>query len=107
MRARLPKHRPPSFSWPEGKQAALSLSFDDARPSQVDAGTALLDRLGTKVTFYVVPSRVEARLAGWKAAVASGHEIATTLSTILARATFPGLVTTRSSRIRSIRCATN
>ena len=67
---------PPSFSWPEGNQAALSLSFDDARPSQVDAGTALLDRLGTKVTFYVVPSRVQARLPGWKAAVASGHEIA-------------------------------
>ena len=64
------------FSWPEGNQAALSLSFDDARTSQVDGGTALLDRLGAKVTFYVVPSRVEERLAGWKAAVKSGHEIA-------------------------------
>ena len=66
----------PSFSWPEGKQAALSLSFDDARPSQVDGGIALLGRYGAKVTFYVVPSRVEERLPGWKAAVESGHEIA-------------------------------
>jgi hypothetical protein len=31
------------FTWPEGKQIAISLSFDDARASQVDAGTALLD----------------------------------------------------------------
>ncbi len=65
-----------SFSWPDGNQAALSLSFDDSRTSQVDGGTALLNRLGVKVTFYVVPSRVEERLPGWKAAVASGHEIA-------------------------------
>ena len=30
-----------TFAWPEGKQIAISLSFDDARASQVDAGTAL------------------------------------------------------------------
>ena len=64
-----------TFKWPDGKLAAVSLSFDDARPSQVDVGTALLDRYGIKVTFFVVPSGVERRLAGWKKAVASGHEI--------------------------------
>jgi hypothetical protein len=32
-----------AFSWPEGKQAAVSLSFDDARESQVIVGTNLLD----------------------------------------------------------------
>lgn len=64
------------FSWPDGKKAALSLSFDDARASQVDGGTVLLDRLGAKVTFYVVPESVERRLAGWRKAVAGGHEIA-------------------------------
>jgi peptidoglycan-N-acetylglucosamine deacetylase len=65
----------PAFVWPEGKQLALSLSFDDARPSQVDAGTALLDQYGAKATFYVVPATVEKRLAGWKQAAAKGHEI--------------------------------
>lgn len=65
-----------SFKWPEGKRVALSLSFDDARASQVEGGTALLDRFGVKATFYVVPSSVERRLEGWKKAVASGHEIA-------------------------------
>lgn len=64
------------FKWPDGKRVALSLSFDDARASQVEGGTALLDRLGVKATFYVVPSSVEKKLDGWKKAVASGHEIA-------------------------------
>ncbi len=64
-----------TFTWPEGKQIAISLSFDDARASQVDAGTALLDQYGVKATFYVVPNSVKQRLGGWKKAVASGHEI--------------------------------
>jgi len=64
-----------TFAWPEGKQIAISLSFDDARASQVDAGTALLDQYGVKGTFYVVPNSVRQRLEGWKKAVASGHEI--------------------------------
>ena len=64
-----------SFAWPEGKQAALSLSFDDARMSQVDSGTALLDQFGIKATFFVVPSSVEERIDGWRQAVANGHEI--------------------------------
>ena len=64
-----------TFLWPEGKKIALSLSFDDARASQVDAGTALLDQYGVKGTFYVVPNAVKQRLEGWKKAVAGGHEI--------------------------------
>jgi peptidoglycan/xylan/chitin deacetylase (PgdA/CDA1 family) len=64
-----------NFTWPEGKRAALSLSFDDARQSQVDVGVALLDKHKVKATFYVVPSAVELRLEGWKKVVASGHEI--------------------------------
>ena len=64
-----------SISWPEGKRAAVSLSFDDGRLSQIDAGMALLDRYGVKATFFVLPSAVEQRLDGWKQAVAAGHEI--------------------------------
>ncbi len=64
-----------AFTWPEGKRTAVSLSFDDARMSQVDKGTALLDQYGTKATFYVVPSAVKQRLEGWKKAAANGHEI--------------------------------
>ncbi len=61
--------------WPEGKRAAISLSFDDARPSQVDVGVPLLHRYGVKATFYVTPSRLKQRLTDWKRAVAEGHEI--------------------------------
>lgn len=64
-----------NFTWPQGKEAAISLSFDDGRYSQVEGGTTLLDSLHVKATFYVVPSSVEARLEGWKKAVTSGHEI--------------------------------
>jgi peptidoglycan/xylan/chitin deacetylase (PgdA/CDA1 family) len=66
---------PPAFAWPHGKRAAVCLSFDDARPSEIDYGLPLLDKLGIRVTFYVVPSNVEKRLDGWKRAVAAGHEI--------------------------------
>jgi peptidoglycan/xylan/chitin deacetylase (PgdA/CDA1 family) len=65
-----------SFQWPEGKRAAVSLSFDDGRESQIDMGLPLLKRLGLKVTFYVNPAAVEKRLHGWKQAAADGHEIA-------------------------------
>ena len=66
----------PAFKWPDGKQVALSLSFDDARTSQIEGGAALLDRYGVKATFYVVPPTVERRLDGWKKVAAAGHEIA-------------------------------
>ena len=63
------------WSWPDGKKAALSLTFDDARESQVTQGTALLDKHGVKATFYVVPERMKPAIEGWKDAVRNGHEI--------------------------------
>src|SRR5689334_14205804 len=65
-----------AFRWPEGRRAAMSLTFDDGRASQVDAGLAVLKKAGVKVTFFVNPGAVERKLAGWKQAVADGHEIA-------------------------------
>ncbi len=65
----------PGFPWPEGKRMALSLSFDDARTTNVKQGTDLFDQYGVRVTFYVVPSNVQKDLPGWKKAVASGHEM--------------------------------
>lgn len=61
--------------WPEGKRVALSLSFDDARLSQVDVGTKLFDEYGVKATFFVLTSSVSKRLDAWKQAIANGHEI--------------------------------
>jgi len=63
------------FHWPEGKCAAVSLTFDDGRPSQVDCGLPILDRHGVKATFYIVPRALPLRPTEWKRAVANGHEI--------------------------------
>jgi peptidoglycan-N-acetylglucosamine deacetylase len=64
------------FHWPDGHRAAVSLSFDDARLSQIDTGLPLFKRLGVKVTFFVEPRDVQERMEGWKQAVIDGHEIA-------------------------------
>jgi peptidoglycan/xylan/chitin deacetylase (PgdA/CDA1 family) len=68
-------HAQDSFNWPEGKEMALSLTWDDARPSQVQIGTDILNQYGTKATFYVLPGPVYDELSGWKKAVKTGHEI--------------------------------
>ncbi len=64
-----------TFKWPEGKKMALSLTFDDARLSQIDKGIPLLDRYNVKATFYVSPGSMMQRLDGWKKAVKTGHDI--------------------------------
>jgi beta-glucosidase len=63
------------IKWPNGAKMAISLSFDDARLSQIDKGIPLLDKYQVKGTFYVSPYRLKERLEGWKQAVANGHEI--------------------------------
>ncbi len=62
------------FPWPNGIRGAVSLTFDDARLSQVDRLIPILDRFGVKATFYVSPDNMAQRLDGWKKAVRSGHE---------------------------------
>ena len=71
------KDRPdsPLFKFPEGKRCALSLSFDDGRPSQIENGVPLFERYGVKATFYVNPDSVKKNPEGWKQAAAKGHEI--------------------------------
>jgi hypothetical protein len=64
-----------NFHWPEGKRAAISLSFDDARASQVSRGIPILDEYGVKATFFVLVEPMGKQLDGWKKAVANGHEI--------------------------------
>ena len=63
------------FRWPEGKQIAISITFDDARLSQPDTGLEVLRRGGAKATFYLSPGAAKQRMEGWKKAVAAGHEI--------------------------------
>ena len=68
-----PKDQP--FTWFEGKRCAVSLTFDDARLSQIDAGIPLLNKHEVKATFYISPHSFLKRKDGWIAAVKTGHEI--------------------------------
>jgi beta-glucosidase len=68
-------HEKSEFQWPEGKKMGLSLTFDDARLSQIDNGIPLLDKYGVKATFYLSPDNLIKRLDGWKKAVRNGHDI--------------------------------
>ena len=65
----------PEFQWPNGKKMALSLTFDDARLSQIDKGIPLLDKYSVKATFYLSPDNMVQRLDGWKKAISNGHDI--------------------------------
>ncbi len=65
----------PHFIWPEGKKMAVSLTFDDARDSNLEQGLPLFDEYGVKATFFIVPSSVERNLEAWKKAAKNGHEM--------------------------------
>jgi peptidoglycan/xylan/chitin deacetylase (PgdA/CDA1 family) len=64
-----------NFFWPPNKQMALSLTFDDAKVSQIDSGIPILNKYNVKGTFYVSPDNLGVRLQEWKDVVKNGHEI--------------------------------
>ena len=42
--------------WPDGYTGALSLTFDDGRPDQIQKAVPILNDLGFKGTFYICPN---------------------------------------------------
>jgi peptidoglycan/xylan/chitin deacetylase (PgdA/CDA1 family) len=70
---------PPSgFAWPNGAQAAASLTYDDTLTSQLDNAMPVLDRLGLKMTYFLITNQLgsAALRARYADALASGHELA-------------------------------
>ena len=66
----------PKFSWPQGQQCAVSLSYDDALPVHTDAVAPLLSAKGLTATFNVCANRgFTERTAAWKQVAALGHEL--------------------------------
>ncbi|HEX4181530.1 MAG TPA: polysaccharide deacetylase family protein [Caulobacteraceae bacterium] len=63
-------------AWPDGRAAAVSLTYDDGLDSQLDNAVPQLDALGLKATFFVTGENMDARLADWVALGKRGHEIA-------------------------------
>jgi peptidoglycan-N-acetylglucosamine deacetylase len=60
---------------PSAARVALSLSFDDARDTQLDSALPILDAYGLRATFFVLPEAMARRRSDWQAAVEKGHEI--------------------------------
>lgn len=62
--------------WPQGFQAAVSLTFDDGVPSQLQHAVPLLNQHGLRGTFYINPEAdYRERFAPWKDCAREGHEI--------------------------------
>jgi len=66
---------PPQFVWPQRTRAAVTLSWDDARASQLDVGMSVLNASAVRATFYLNPAAVVPRAEGWRKAVLQGHEM--------------------------------
>jgi peptidoglycan/xylan/chitin deacetylase (PgdA/CDA1 family) len=64
-----------AFKWPDGVRAAVSLSFDDARESQLKTGVPLFERYNTAVTFYLTAQDIGSNGPAWRKAAALGHEM--------------------------------
>ena len=79
-----------TFAWPDGKTAAVSLTYDDGLDGQLAHAIPLLDAKGIKATFFIssfsgvdhdwalpsATSQLNARQQAWLAAAGKGHEIA-------------------------------
>ncbi|MEW6359871.1 MAG: polysaccharide deacetylase family protein [Planctomycetota bacterium] len=70
------------FQWPKSEagkecEGAVTLSFDDGRPSQWEIAIPLLTERGLRATFYVPAreDRLHTHSEVWRAAVAQGHEV--------------------------------
>jgi peptidoglycan-N-acetylglucosamine deacetylase len=73
------------FTWPDGAEGALSLTFDDGLGSHHEIAIPMLERHELRATFYVNPVGIEddgaldapwrERLERWRRASELGHEI--------------------------------
>src|SRR5690606_41321149 len=66
-----------AFAWPQGQRAAVSLSYDDTLPTQLDVAIPALDRHGLKGSFYLTLAAepMRERLDAWRAAARNGHAL--------------------------------
>jgi peptidoglycan/xylan/chitin deacetylase (PgdA/CDA1 family) len=62
-------------AWPEGRKAAIVLTYDDAAPTHLNNAVPQLDEAGLKGTFFLNARFGEADVPRWRAAAANGHEL--------------------------------
>lgn len=80
------------FDWPDGKKAAIALTYDDTLDSHLDNALPALDRHGFKATFYLTLERAgfATRADEWRAAAQNGHELGNHTIFHPCRASLPG-----------------
>lgn len=61
--------------WPNGKKAAVVLTYDDGLDSQLNIAIPQLDTFGFKGTFYIYGYLPENRFDAWKKVSEKGHEL--------------------------------
>ena len=66
-----------SPAWAASGQALVSLSYDDALPSQLDIAFPALQRHGLRASFYptLAAETMSRRLADWRRVAVAGHEL--------------------------------
>jgi peptidoglycan/xylan/chitin deacetylase (PgdA/CDA1 family) len=66
------------FNWPQGKRAAVSLTYDDAVPSQRRNAARQLEAAGLPGTFFLTGTSqdLKAHRSEWQNLLSSGHELA-------------------------------
>lgn len=63
-------------TWPDGKRAAVVLTYDDTLVSQLDIAMPALDAAGLKGTFFLIGSKITPeQIVRWRSAAAEGHEL--------------------------------
>jgi hypothetical protein len=64
--------------WPDGKKAAVSITYDDGWPSQLDLAIPQLEKRGIRGTFFITPGIpfVNERRADWRRVFENSHEVA-------------------------------
>jgi peptidoglycan-N-acetylglucosamine deacetylase len=63
------------ITWPDGKVAAIVLTYDDALPSQLDIALPQLDAARFKGTFFLDGDITTEDMRRWRLAAAGGHEL--------------------------------
>ena len=61
--------------WPEGKRAAIVLTYDDAMRSQLDVAVPQLAAAGFKATFFLSGGMAPDYMRRWRAVQRAGHEL--------------------------------
>ena len=90
-----------SSPWPDGMTGAVSLSFDDGSPDQLDIAVPVLNEFGLLGTFYINPNGDDwrSRMDPWVTVAAAGHELGNhTLSHICSA----GLIGCRSGALDTV-----